>query len=81
MLKKFLELFKRRVLPALPEEYDKIYYVDSSTVKPAILHRSGYKIFHRPYFAMKNSTHGIWQLNPHKNTGAIPYRAGCRKDY
>lgn len=59
----------KKTLPALSEEYNKYYVVDSSTVKYAILRRSGYVILHRPYFSMRNSTHEKWQLNPHTKKG------------
>lgn len=59
----------KKTLQTLLKEYDKYYVVDASTVKSAILRRSGYKILHRPYFAMKNSTHEKWQLNPHTKLG------------
>ena len=62
-------MFKRKVLPQLPAEYDRNYIVDSGTIKLSVLRRSGYRILHRPYFAMKDSTHDKWQLNPHQKTG------------
>ena len=60
---------KPKILPALSKRYDKYYVVNTSTVKSAVLRRSGYKILHRPYFAMKNSTYEKWQLNPHTKIG------------
>lgn len=85
--KKSSYFLKPKILPQLSKEYDKYYVVDASTVKCAILRRSGYKILHRPYFAMKNSTHEKWQLNPHTKTGidaaqndakAIPFKEFLR---
>ena len=78
---------KGKTLPQLSKEHDKYYVVDASTVKFAVLRRSGYKILHRPYFAMRNSTHEKWQLNPHTKTGidaaeidtkAIPFKEFLR---
>ena len=57
------------VLPALPEDYDKKYYVRTDSIDFALLHRSGYQILHRPYFAMKGSTHDACSLNPHTKYG------------
>ena len=34
-----------------------------------ILNQSGYRVVHRPYFAMKGSTHDKWELNPYTKTG------------
>lgn len=59
----------QRILPSLPEEYDKNYVVDSDTIKISLLTRSGYVILHRPYFGMKGSTHSKWTLNPFSKTG------------
>ena len=58
-----------RVLPPLPAEFDRNCYVDSDTIKTEMLDRSGYGILHRPYFAMKGSTHAVWTLNPHRKSG------------
>ena len=59
-----MQRFRRRVLPELPEEYNKDYIVSCRDIKVGLLRRSGYVIRHRPYFAMSNSTHAAWQLNP-----------------
>lgn len=61
--------FCRRVLPELPEEYNKNYIVSCKDIDTGLLRRSGYVIRHRPYFAMMNSTHAAWQLNPHLKIG------------
>jgi len=63
------KLLKKRILPSLPEEYDKKYIVDSDTIEQSMIMRSGYTILHRPYFAMNGSTHEKWQLNPHTKMG------------
>jgi len=85
--KKCSRFVKPKILPQLSKEYDKYYVIDVSTVKSAVLRRSGYKILHRPYFAMRNSTHEKWQLNPHTKTGidaaqndakAIPFKGFLR---
>lgn len=44
---------KRRILPQLPDEFDKEYVVDVDTMTDrsfSLLRRSGYVILHRPYF-------------------------------
>ena len=58
-----------RILPKLPEEYDKNYVVDVDTIDGKILYDSGYVLLHRPYFAMRGSTHSKYQLNPHTRRG------------
>ncbi len=58
-----------KILPPLPEEYNRYYIVDTDTVDTTLLHRSGYTILHRPYFSMHNSTHKKWMLNPHTKEG------------
>ena len=67
--KKCSHFLKPKILPQLSKEYNNYYVVDASTVKSAVLRHSGYKILHRPYFGMKNSTHEKWQLNPHTKIG------------
>lgn len=57
------------VLPSLPESHDKRYYVRTDTIDFDALHRSGYQLLHRPYFAMKGSTHEAYSLNPHTKYG------------
>ena len=57
------------MLPALPESHDKRYYVRTDTIDFDALHRSGYQLLHRPYFAMKGSTHAAYSLNPHTKYG------------
>ena len=79
--KKLSKLLGARVLPSLPEEFDRYYYVDSDSVgakDTSLLTRSGYRILHRPYFAMMKSTHKIISLNPHTRQGvdAGPADAG-----
>ena len=65
------------MLPALPEAHDKRYCVRTDTIDFALLHRSGYQLLHRPYFAMKDSMHEAYTLNPHTKSGvdAAPYEA------
>lgn len=63
------KLLGAKVLPKLPEEYNKNYVVDANTIHMRILDDSGYTILHRPYFAMMGSTHSKWQLNPHTRRG------------
>ena len=58
-----------KILPELPEDFNKNYTVDADTIPLPLLRRSGYTVLHRPYFAMQNSTHGKWQLNSHLKSG------------
>lgn len=63
---------KRRILPQLPDEFNKEYVVDVDTMTDrsfSLLRRSGYVILHRPYFAMCGSTHKKYTLNPHTKQG------------
>ena len=77
LLNKFKSLFvkKRKLLPALPREYDHEYYVENTASLTKLLHKSGYIILHRPYFLMKNSTHDVLTVNPFAKTAvdAAPY--------
>ena len=66
---------KPRVLPKLPEQYDRDYVVDSDTVNVKMLTRSGYEIKHCPYFHMNGRTHDKWRLNPHRQTGTDAARS------
>ena len=56
-------------LPPLTEKFDKNYVINRGGLDVRLLDDSGYTILHRPYFAMKDSTHNKWTLNPHKKTG------------
>lgn len=67
--KSFMQHFRRRILPELPEEYNKNYIVSCKDIDTGLLRRSGYVIRHRPYFAMFDSTHEAWQLNPYSKLG------------
>lgn len=61
----------KRILPPLPEEYDRDFIVDAGTIDEeikALLVDSGYRIVHRPYFSMEGSTHKKWELNPHRKS-------------
>ena len=68
---------KLKVLPTLPEEYDMAFYVDSKTINLHLLEKSKYKLLHRPYFAMKGSTHSAYTLNPHTKIGVDAAPANC----
>ncbi len=72
------KMLGKRFLPALPKEYDKEYYVDADTIDIGILSRSGYVILHRPYFAMKDSTHDTVTLNPHTKQGSDAAKVDCK---
>ena len=56
------------VLPSLPDAYDRKYYVRTDSIDFDALHRSD-QLLHRPYFAMKGSTHEAYSLNPHTKYG------------
>lgn len=60
---------KLRTLPKLPEEFNRNYVVQADTIDRTLLKDSGYSVLHRPYFAMKGSTHDNWMLNPHTRSG------------
>ena len=34
-----------------------------------MIHRSDFRILHRPWFAMPGQTHSLIELNPHKKEG------------
>ena len=57
------------VLPALPETYDRDFFVRTASIDFALLRRSGYQLLHRPYFGMRGSTHEACSLNPHTKSG------------
>ena len=58
-----------RVLPPLPEEFDRYYTVNADNIDRDLLRRSGYRILHRPGFAMRGNTYRKWQLNPSRRLG------------
>jgi len=70
------EKYGTRVLPRLPEEYDKTFIVDKNTIDIPILDCSEYVILHRPYFAMEGYTHKAWGLNPCQKTGSDSVKQG-----
>ena len=57
-----------RILPALGEEYDRVFTIPQQDIDKELLLRSGYRDLHRPYFAMKGSTHTRCEINPCKKT-------------
>ena len=64
--------FGWKILPQLPEAFDKDYYIEAGTINEdddLLLRHSGYRILHRPYFSMKGSTHKAFTLNPHIKSG------------
>lgn len=65
----YVRLSGVKILPSLTEEFDRYYFVDSQTISEKSLDYSGYRVSHRPYFAMMNSTHDKWQLNPYTKAG------------
>ena len=74
--RRLTELTGTRVLSKLPEKYDRDYAVTKDSVSYELLSNSGYRIMHRPYFAMMNHTHKNFVLNPHTKTGVDAAPAG-----
>ena len=73
----------KQLLPALPQAYDRKYFVQTADMDLTLLFDSGYTFFHRPYFAMYACTRAAYTLNPHAKQGvdaapkaaqAIPFR-------
>lgn len=52
-------------LPALSKKFNRNYYIKSDTADVRLLNNSGYTMLHRPYFAMRGSTHSAITINPH----------------
>ena len=67
--KKLGKLLRRRVLPALGKEYDRVFTIPAREIDFNLLLRSGYEFVHRPYFAMRDSTHSLCEINPHTKYG------------
>jgi len=75
----YAALLGEDILPPLPEEYNRSYAIDRETISPeqlALLHRSGYKLLHRAYFAMRGYTHAIVSLNPCTKVGVDAGKQG-----
>ncbi len=62
-------VFGTYILPPLSEEYNKSFFVCSDGIDSNLLAKSGYRILHKPYFAMPGNTHGAWTLNPYSKVG------------
>lgn len=63
-------VFEADMLPYLPEEFDRKYYVTKDSGPDyELLERSGYRFSHRPPFAMQGNTYDAMTLNPHRRTG------------
>lgn len=67
--KRLSVLTGRTILPKADIKYNKTFVVNRDGIDITILDQSGYRILHRPYFAMKGSTHDKWELNPYSKTG------------
>ena len=74
--RRMTELTGKRILPKLAEKYNRNYAVVKDSVSFELLGYSGYRILHRPYFAMMNHTHKNITLNPHTRTGVDAAPAG-----
>ena len=58
------------ILPKLDESHNIDYIVNNITDENVkILEASGYRMIHRPHFAMRGSTHSKWILNPYNKSG------------
>ncbi len=53
------------ILPCLSKDFDRFYVVEARTVNSTLLERSGYRLLHVPYFAMRGKTHEKCAINPH----------------
>ena len=65
------DLFGYRILPALSEEYNKEYVIEGDIDRDLLQH-SGYRMLHRPYFALMGCARGTDRrktLNPHTKQG------------
>ena len=67
--RRLTELTGKRVLPKLPEKYNRRYAVTKDSVSYELLGNSGYGLGHWPCFAMMNRTYKNVTLNPHTRTG------------
>ena len=67
--KRLSGLTGRTILPKADIKYNKTFVVHRDGIDVDVLDQSGYRILHRPYFAMKGSTHDKWELNPYTKTG------------
>ena len=72
-IKLFYDLLSKeeieRLFPKLSEEYNKNYIIRVNDTLEYLLLAAGYKIVHRPAFAMKGSTRLCWTINPHIKVG------------
>lgn len=59
----------KNLYPKLPEEYNKDYIIRVNDTLEYLLLAAGYKIAHRPAFAMKGSTRLCWTINPYTKCG------------
>ena len=59
----------KELFPNLPEEYNKEYIIKVNDTLGYLLLAGGYKIAHRPGFAMMGSTRLFWTINPHTKCG------------
>ena len=58
------------ILPKLDASHNMNYIVNNITDENVkLLEASGYRIVHRPHFAMRGSTHSKWILNPYNKSG------------
>jgi len=64
-IKELSSILNFNYLPKLDERFDKPYYVYRSEVDTSTFLWSEYRFLHRPYFAMRGSTHDILTINPH----------------
>ena len=66
------ERLRKRVLPHLSGEEGIKYYIKKDSLSDKeikLLNRSGYRILHKPYFALGGFTKSMWTLDPSKKEG------------
>ena len=72
------EMTGLRILPPLPEAYNKSYVIEAASIRKdsyELLARSGYQFFHTPNFGMMGKTRNNHTFNPHTKNGVDAARA------
>lgn len=67
-----IEKMNGRILPGLPEEFDKNYVIDVAAIRDEVLalfRRSHYIIWHRPNYMLPGYTRHKITINPHQKGG------------
>ncbi len=61
-------MLNKKLLPVLGRKKSINYSIVRKTIDFQLLEDSGYRILHRPYFAMIGSTKSCYTINPHTKT-------------